>query len=170
MIKLKDPARGLWNFLPRAKRLGKKLGPILWQLPPRWNVNVERLEEFLHELPKGPRYAFELRNETWMIEPVYELFRKYNAAFCIYELAGYMSPLEVTGDWTYIRLHGPTAFKYQGSYTDAQLAEWADRITQWRRKMKAIYVYFDNDDSAYAVNNALTLKRLVRERAGKRAA
>jgi uncharacterized protein YecE (DUF72 family) len=161
MIKLKEPERGLNNFMPRAERLRKKLGPILWQLPPRWNVNVERLEEFLHKLPRKHRYAFELRNETWMTQEIYDVLRKYNAAYCIYELAGYQSPLEITADWTYIRLHGPTQFKYQGSYTDAQLAAWADRIRSWKRKMKAIYVYFDNDDSAYAVDNALTLKRLV---------
>jgi uncharacterized protein YecE (DUF72 family) len=65
MIKLKDPDRGIVNFVPRAKRLGKKLGPILWQLPPGWKVNVERLDEFLTILPKRTRYAFELRNHTW---------------------------------------------------------------------------------------------------------
>jgi uncharacterized protein YecE (DUF72 family) len=164
MVKLKEPARGLANFLPRVERLRRKLGPILWQLPPRWNVNVERLEEFLAALPREHRYAFELRNETWMNDAVLDLLRRYNAAFCIYELAGYMSPIALTADWTYIRLHGPTAFKYQGSYTDEQLAAWAERIRAWRRKLKAIYVYFDNDDSAYAVDNALTLKRLTEKR------
>jgi uncharacterized protein YecE (DUF72 family) len=170
MIKLKDAERGLINFLPRAERLGEKLGPILWQLPPGWKVNLERLESFLQVLPPEHRYAFELRNPTWMTDEVYALFRKYNAAFCIYELAGYQTPLEITADWTYIRLHGPTAFKYQGSYTDAQLAEWARRIRDWSRRMKAIYVYFDNDDSAYAVYNALTLKRLVAKLLQRRAA
>ena len=161
MIKLKDADRGIGNFLPRARRLGRKLGPILWQLPPRWNVNAERLEEFLTKLPHDIRYAFELRNATWMTDRVYEILEKHNAAFCIYELAGYQSPIEITADWAYVRLHGPTQFKYQGSYSDAQLAKWAQRIEAWARKLKAIYVYFDNDDSAYAVNNALTLKRLV---------
>ena len=170
MIKLKDPERGLVNFIPRAERLRSKLGPILWQLPPRWNVNLERLEEFLAKLPHKHRYAFELRNETWMTEEVYALLRKYNAAFCIYELAGYHTPLLITADWTYVRLHGPTQFKYHGSYSDTQLAAWADRIREWSRTMKAIYVYFDNDDSAHAVNNALTLKRLVAEKKRRRAA
>jgi len=164
MIKLKDPERGLVHFMPRAERLRSKLGPILWQFPPGWKVNVERLEEFLALLPQEHRYTFELRNETWMIEPVYEVLRKYNAAFCIYELAGYHSPLAITADWTYVRLHGPTARKYQGSYTERQMEEWADRIRAWSRKMKAIYVYFDNDDSAYAVDNALTLKRLLKQK------
>lgn len=169
MIKLKDAQRGLTNFLPRAERLGEKLGPILWQLPPRWNVNVERLEEFLSLLPPEHRYTFELRHPSWMTDAVYEVLRKYNAAFCIYELAGYQSPIEITADWTYIRLHGPTRFKYQGSYSDAQLAAWAERIRRWSRTMKAIYVYFDNDDSAYAVDNALTLKRLLGKRARRAA-
>ena len=169
MIKLKDAERGLVNFLPRAERLGSKLGPILWQLPPGWKVNLERLEQFLSLLPPEHRYAFELRNPTWMTEAVYALLRKHNAAFCIYQLAGYQSPLELTADWTYIRLHGPTERKYQGSYSDAQLAKWAERIRAWSRRMKAIYIYFDNDDSAFAAQNALTLKRLV-EKKRRRAA
>jgi uncharacterized protein YecE (DUF72 family) len=168
MIKLKDAQRGLANFLPRAERLRRKLGPILWQLPPKWNANVERLEEFLAQLPKKHRYAFELRNPTWMTEDVYEVLRKYNAAFCIYELAGYHSPIEVTADWTYVRLHGPTPHKYQGSYSDGQLAAWAQRIRDWSHTLKAIFVYFDNDDSAYAVENALTLKRMLATAAGRR--
>ncbi|HEX8411478.1 MAG TPA: DUF72 domain-containing protein [Thermoanaerobaculia bacterium] len=170
MIKLKDAQRGLTNFMPRAERLGPKLGPILWQLPPHWKVNVERLEEFLSLLPEKHRYTFELRNATWMTDEVLEVLKKHNAAFCIYELAGYQSPIEITADWTYIRLHGPTSFKYQGSYSDEQLAEWADRIRAWSRKMKAIYVYFDNDDSAYAVYNAIALKRMVKRLMQRRAA
>lgn len=170
MIKLKDPERGLVNFMPRAERLRSKLGPILWQLPPGWKVNAGRLEEFLRLLPKKHRYTFELRNQTWMTDEVYEVLRTYNAAFCIYELAGYQSPLEITADWTYVRLHGPTAFKYQGSYSDAQLAEWAARIRAWSRRLKAIYVYFDNDDSAYAVDNALTLKRMLGQKKRRAAA
>jgi uncharacterized protein YecE (DUF72 family) len=170
MIKLKDPARGLTNLMPRAERLRSKLGPILWQLPPGWNVNAERLETFLSLLPRRHRYAFELRNRTWMTEEIYDILRRHKAAFCIYELAGYQSPLEITADWTYVRLHGPTAFKYRGSYSGAQLAAWADQIRAWRRKLKAIYVYFDNDDSAYAVRNALMLRQLVAGKSRRAAA
>jgi uncharacterized protein YecE (DUF72 family) len=170
MIKLKDAERGLVNFLPRAERLRGKLGPILWQLPPRWNVNVERLESFLSLLPRKHRYAFELRNETWMTDEVFETLRRHNAAFCIYELAGYQSPIELTANWTYVRLHGPTPQKYQGSYSEEQLEEWAARIRGWSRRLDSIYVYFDNDDSGYAVENALTLKRMVGKRGRRRAA
>lgn len=72
-----------------------------------------------------------------------------------------LPPLEITASWTYIRLHGPTSSKYQGSYSDRQLEQWARRIDDLKRKLRAVYLYFDNDDSAYAVNNALTLKELV---------
>jgi uncharacterized protein YecE (DUF72 family) len=170
MIKLKDAERGLVNFIPRAERLGPKLGPILWQLPPGWKVNVERLEEFLSVLPREHRYTFELRNETWITDAVLDVLRKYGAACCIYQLAGYQSPLELTTNWTYVRLHGPTSFKYQGSYSDEQLAEWAARIRKWSRTLDAIYIYFDNDDSAHAVRNALTLKRMLKRHAQARVA
>lgn len=65
--KLKDPENAVDNFLPRAEHLGKKLGPILFQLPPRWHVNVERLQGLLEILPREHRYAFEFRELTWLI-------------------------------------------------------------------------------------------------------
>src|SRR5438270_13006235 len=91
--KLKDPENALNNFLPRAEALGEKLGPILFQLPPRWRINLERLAEFLDALPKYHRYTFEFREPSWLVPQVYELLRRHNAAFCIYELAGFHSPI-----------------------------------------------------------------------------
>lgn len=160
MKKLKDPQPGLDKFMPRAEILREKLGPILFQLPPNWNVNLERLETFLNALPSGHSYSFELRNPTWHVAKVYKLLRKFNAAFCSFDLAGFQSPCEVTADFTYVRLHGPGA-AYQGKYSDAALAEWAGRIQVWRASLKAIYIYFDNDQAAYAVENAMRLKALV---------
>lgn len=158
--KLKDPEQALQNLLPRAEILGEKLGPILFQLPPKWRLNLERLEAFLEALPRYHRYAFEFREPTWNHESVYATLRKYNAAYCIRELAGFHTPILLTADFTYIRLHGPGG-KYQGSYTAEKLAEWAERLALWSRELKAIYVYFDNDDSGFAPHNALELKRLL---------
>jgi uncharacterized protein YecE (DUF72 family) len=159
--KLKDPENALDNFLPRAEHLGRKLGPVLFQLPPKWRVNLERLEGLLQILPREHRYAFEFRETSWMTPDVNRLLRRYNAAFCIYELAGYHSLFNLTADFTYVRLHGPGAGKYQGSYSRAQLRGWATRIEEWTSKLKAIYVYFDNDQAGYAAQNALELKQLV---------
>ena len=159
--KLKDPDDALENFIPRIALLGSKLGPILFQLPPNWQVNVERLQDFLTALPKQHRYAFEFRELSWMKPEVLEVLKRFNAAFCIYELAGYRSPLNVTADFIYVRLHGPEANKYQGSYNEDRLRSWARQIEVWARTQKAIYVYFDNDQAGYAAQNALTLKNMV---------
>ena len=158
--KLKEPEQALHNLLPRAELLGEKLGPILFQLPPKWKINLERLEAFLQALPKVHRYTFEFREETWHTQAAYNTLRRYNAAYCIHELAGFHTPLEVTADFAYVRLHGPGG-KYQGCYTDDKLQEWADRIVAWSRKLRAVYVYFDNDDSGYAPRNALELKKRI---------
>jgi len=158
--KLKDPEEPIERLFASVDALKSKRGPILFQLPPTWKLNLERLEDFLRALPKRRRYAFEFRNETWNVQAVYDLLARFNAAYCIYHLAGFQSPLQVTADFTYIRLHGPGG-KYQGSYDDAALREWANRIEAWRHSLKAIYVYFDNDQSGYAVHDALRLKKLV---------
>jgi uncharacterized protein YecE (DUF72 family) len=159
--KLKDPENALVNLLPRAERLGSKLGPILWQLPPRWRLNLDRLEEFLQALPKKFRYAFEFRESSWHHPDVFALLRRHHAAYCIYQLAGYHTEHEITADWTYVRLHGPTQHKYAGSYTEQQLATWAKWIQDHARRLKAIYVYFDNDQAGYATHNALRLRQMV---------
>lgn len=162
--KLKDPENAIENLIPRAEALGRKLGPILFQLPPKWKVNVERLQALLEILPREHRYAFEFRETTWMKPEVNCVLQRFNAAFCIYELAGYHSPFDVIADFAYVRLHGPASGKYQGSYSNERLQEWAERIAGWAKELRAIYVYFDNDQAGYAAQNALTLKQLVQGR------
>jgi uncharacterized protein YecE (DUF72 family) len=162
--KLKDPEHALDNLLPRAAHLGPKLGPILFQLPPHWRVNPERLQALLEILPRDLRYTFEFRELSWITPAINSILKKFNAAFCIYELAGYHSPLHLTADFAYIRLHGPTSGKYQGSYGKEKLQEWARQIKAWSNDLRAIYVYFDNDQAGYAAVNATELKKMVLER------
>jgi uncharacterized protein YecE (DUF72 family) len=69
--------------------------------------------------------------------------------------------MKVTADFVYLRLHGPTEFKYQGSYSNAALKKWAKQSLSWQKEKKDVFIYFDNDQEAYAVFNALTLKKLV---------
>ena len=159
--KLKDPEAALHNFLPRMARLGSKIGPILLQLPPRWPVNYDRLEAFLELLPRSFRYVFEFRDATWITPDIDDLLRRFGAAFCIYELAGYRSPLTVTADFAYVRLHGPGPGKYQNSYDDSCLRRWARRVESWAKTLAAVYIYFDNDQSGFAAQNALTLKEMT---------
>lgn len=161
MKKLKDPESSSEKFFLVAERLREKLGPILFQLPPRWKVNVERFSEFLASLPSGHKYVIEFRDESWFVEPVFELMRQYNVAFCIHDFADMKVPNEITADFTYVRFHGPTSAKYFGSYSDAQLRTWAKRIEEWKRRLAGVYVYFNNDPGGEAVKNAQTLKHLL---------
>lgn len=167
--KLKDPENAVDNLLPRAAHLGNKLGPMLFQLPPKWRVNPERLRNLLQILPRDVRYAFEFRELSWITAEVVGILREFNAAFCIYELAGYHSPLSITADFTYVRLHGPDSGKYQGSYSEERLSQWARQIESWAKELKAIYIYFDNDQAGYAAANALRLREMVFGRRLKRA-
>ena len=160
MKKLKDPEQGLERFFDAIDVLGKKLGPILFQLPPNWEIDVERFAYFLKALPKYHRYAFEFRNATWDVQEIYSLLERHRAAYCIFHLAGFQSPLAVTADLVYVRLHGPGG-KYQGSYSDRDLSGWAQRIGDWQREGRTVYVYFDNDQAGYAAHNALKLKELL---------
>lgn len=160
--KLKDPESALQNFLPRASRLSHKLGPILFQLPPRWQVNPGRLEALLEVLPSDLRCAFEFRDVSWIGPETNKLLARFRAAFCICELAGYHSPLTITSDFAYVRLHGPGLGKYQESYRTSRLRRWGQQIEEWAKHLAAIYIYFDNDQAGYAARNALSLKRMIK--------
>jgi uncharacterized protein YecE (DUF72 family) len=159
-LKLKNPAQAEQKFLSQIEILGQRLGPILFQLPPGWKVNVARLEEFLSGLPRHHRYTFEFRNPTWHVREVYDALHRHGAALCIHQIAGFQCPIEVTANFTYVRLHGP-GNKYQGDYSCSALRTWANRIEHWRKELKHTFVYFDNDQSGFAAKNALELKHMV---------
>ena len=161
MKKLNEADDAIELFLSHAGALAEKLATVLFQLPPGWKVNPERFDKFLGVLPRGERFVFEFRNYTWYTAEIYTLLRKYNCAFCIYELGGHESPQVVTADFVYIRLHGP-GNKYQGSYNNDRLKKWAEHLLQWSEDGKDVYIYFDNDQEAFAIFNALTLRDMVR--------
>jgi uncharacterized protein YecE (DUF72 family) len=161
--KLKDPERSLAPFLERMALLGEKLGPILLQLPPRWHFDAARLTAFLAALPAGRRYALELRDRSWINDRALELLATHGAAFCIYELAGYLSPREVTADFVYIRLHGPGG-AYQGKYDTRTLGAWAEAMAGWSQQGREVFCYFDNDEAGYAAQDAGQLQDMLRHR------
>lgn len=150
------------QFLEHALELQNKLGPILFQLPPGWKINLPRLESFLSFLPPDHRYVFEFRNKTWYQPDVYQILEKYNCAFCIYDLGHQLSPLKVTADFVYIRLHGP-GDNYQGSYSAEMLQHWKERCIEWQHTGADVYLYFDNDEKGYAAMNAMKLQELLNE-------
>ncbi len=162
MKKLKDCQEPLQQFLQAVTGFGDKLGPILFQLPPRWHLNLERLRDFLQILPKERRYAFEFRDPSWHCPPVYELLQAFDIGFCQFDLAGWQSPEVVTSQLVYLRLHGPGA-AYSGCYEEANLRQWSDKIKQWADEGREVFVFFDNDQNAYAVQNARQLQAMISE-------
>jgi uncharacterized protein YecE (DUF72 family) len=159
--KLKDCREPWQRFINNAKQLKEKLGPILFQLPPNWQINLERLEKFLKILPKKYQYSFEFRHQTWFSEEIYQLLKKYNAALCLADSPDWPYQEEITTDFVYLRLHGRDS-RYSSKYTDQELKKWAGKIKKWQKSVKEIYVYFNNDAYGYAAENAQALKRLVR--------
>ncbi len=156
--KLRNVEEALENFLSRAKILGGKLGPLLYQLPPNMSRNDTLLESFLRLLPPGLCHVFEFRHESWLDEPVFALLREHNVGFCIYDMPGLTTPLVATADFAYIRFHG-SADLYGSCYSEAELGEWASHIAKLGQGLTSVYIYFNNDSQAFAVSNAQTLAK-----------
>jgi uncharacterized protein YecE (DUF72 family) len=160
--RLKDVGEPLARFLTRAQRLGDKLGPILWQLPPRWRANPERLEAFAALLPPELIHAFEFRDPRWFVEPIRDILEQHGLAFCIFDMPGLACPTWVTGDVVYLRFHGSETV-YGGRYGREALRPWADRIQAWLHEGRTLYAYFNNDAFGFAVEDARALKQLITE-------
>jgi len=158
--KLIDPKETTHNFFDRVQILDDKLGPILFQLPPRWHKNKNRLADFIRVLPTDYHYVFEFRDSTWFSDDITELLYKKNVTFCIYDLEGKQTPFHITNDLVYVRLHGPGA-KYQGSYSKDLLETWTNRFRSWLDERHEIYCYFNNDYETYAPRNASLLLKLM---------
>ena len=134
-----------------------KLGPVLWQLPPTFKRNDERLVSALELLPAG-RHCFEFREPSWYADEVYELLRGHGVALVIPDSPKYpFRALELTADWTFVRFHHGSRGR-RGNYSESELDEWARRIDEWRREVD-VYAYFNNDWEGFAVENGRRLKR-----------
>jgi len=157
---LKDVTEPLHNFLDRAKRLGEKLGPLLYQLPPGMYRDDTTLEAFLSLLPKDMRHAFEFRHESWLDEEVFRMLRRYHIGLCVFDMPRLTCPRAATADFAYIRFHGSHQL-YSSNYSDEELADWAKKLAQLAETAETVYVYFNNDAGGYALDNARTLRRLL---------
>ncbi len=149
-----EPLRRLWDS---AAGLEEKLGPVLYQLPPRWKRNLERLAAFLEALPAGRPQAVEFRDPSWYTEEVYELLESRGVAMCLHDMSGSASPLREVGPFTYVRFHGSGA-RYGGRYPDAELERWAARLGDELRRGRDVYGYFNNDVGGHAPRDAVRLR------------
>ena len=147
-----------------ALGLRDKLGPILFQLQANFHLDLERLERFVGMLPKDVRFTLEFRHDSWLVPAVFELLRAHRIALTVPDHPKMPKSLEVTSDFTYIRMHLPP--KGLG-YGRRALQPWADRIVEWRRGGLDVFVYFNNDMEGHAIKDAKTLMSLVDVKVGE---
>jgi uncharacterized protein YecE (DUF72 family) len=165
--RLRDLGPGLERFLERIGPLldSPKLGPLLWQLPPTFHRDHDRLAQALARLPRNLRHCVEFRDASWFVEETYALLREHSIALAIGDRpeVNAFQAHELTAEWTYVRFHAGTRGR-RGNYSERELREWAERLGGWSATHE-VFAYFNNDEEGFAPRNAATLKRLL---AGRR--
>lgn len=164
--KLKDPAGPVKTLLERARALEHTLGPVLFQLPGGFRLNLERLDEFLSAISRqrlvtGLRAVLEVRHPSWLEREGIARLEKAGVALCLADWPELSVIGPVTADFVYVRRHG-TGVRYGGSYSASALKEDARQIRRWLGEGRDVYVYFNNDEAAFAVQDARRLIELVR--------
>jgi uncharacterized protein YecE (DUF72 family) len=190
MKKLRDVETPLANFFANGLlALGRKLGPILWQLPPSLGYDAERMEDFLSRLPRSTaeaswlakrhddrvkdrslteadadrpmRHAVEVRHKTFAAVPFLDQLRAHEVAIVAADTAGRWPKItEATTGFAYARLHGDKEL-YTSGYTPSALADWATTVRSWTDAGRDAYVYFDNDVKVRAPFDAMALADLL---------
>jgi uncharacterized protein YecE (DUF72 family) len=158
--RLLSPEATIPAFLERAERLRSFLGPVLVQLPPHWNADVPRLDDFLAAAPRRVRWAVELRDPSWLCDATFEVLDAHGVALCVHDLLP-DHPRPLTADWTYLRFHG-TGPGYRGGYSPQKLSAEARRIDGLLARGVDVWAYFNNDVGGHAPRDALALRRYVR--------
>jgi uncharacterized protein YecE (DUF72 family) len=161
--RLKDPEDSIKLFFARAKHLGPHLGPILFQLPPRWKADIGRLTTFLELLPPKHKYVVEFRDDSWYAREILELLGRHNVALCLHDWHSADWARELTANFSYIRFHG-TNGKYAGNYPDQLLLRWVEQIQSWQDEVSEVFAYFNNDIGGHAIRNAQSLRAMLANR------
>jgi uncharacterized protein YecE (DUF72 family) len=161
ILKISGASRGLRKYFSRIKPLQKRIGPVLWQLPPFMKKSPERLEKFLKILPKDYCHAVEFRHASWYEgKDAFDLLRKYKAAHVNLSSLRMPMNLTATADFVYIRFHGLENGAAH-DYTRAELEPWARFIRRQSRAGKNVYAYFNNDLNVHAPDNAKMLMEMI---------
>jgi uncharacterized protein YecE (DUF72 family) len=157
--RLREVAEPIALFLERARRLGSRLGPLLFQLPPSFPADLVALRRFLEELPDGYRWVVEFRHPSWHTPEAYEALAARGVALCI-PVGGRVRPdLVTTADFVYLRMHAGDGAG--GGFTPEQLQWWAGRLRALGGTGKDRFVYFNNDAGGHAPRDARSLLDLL---------
>ncbi|MBC7254418.1 MAG: DUF72 domain-containing protein [Actinobacteria bacterium] len=159
--RLRDPHDALANFFHNMDGLEEKAGPVLFQLPPRWKADPERLRVFVRSLPSGRRYVFEFRDPSWFVPEVYGVLEEGGCALCAASSPVFPEARVETADFAFLRFHGGKVL-YGSKYSPEELEEWAAYARSLLEEGKDVYAYFNNDAHGYAVEDAHSFLELVR--------
>jgi uncharacterized protein YecE (DUF72 family) len=160
--RLRDPDEPIRRFWTRVRHLGPRRGPVLYQLPPRWKPDLDRLEAFLDAVPRAAQ-AVEIRDRRWYGPTTFALLEGARVALVLHDMPGSASEPVPVGPLVYIRFHGAGA-KYGGSYSPQLLSAWADRVAGWAREGLPVWAYFNNDAAAHATRDADRFRSYVSSR------
>jgi uncharacterized protein YecE (DUF72 family) len=158
--RLREPAEPLDRLWSRATRLGTHLGPMLYQLPPRWACDMARLREFVERLPRHRLQAIEFRDASWYRPEVFSVMADARVALCLHDMPGSATKPDPVGPFVYLRFHG-AAGKYRGGYSGQALRAWADRLASWAEDGLRCHVYFNNDVGGHAPRDAVRLREML---------
>jgi uncharacterized protein YecE (DUF72 family) len=164
MKKLKDPEEPIERLFSRMSALGSHLGPVLYQLPPGWTVDVDRFKHFVELLPPRVRHVVEFRDPSWYDPAICGLMDAHGVALCLHDMPGSATGKHGTSPFVYVRFHG-SGTKYGGGYSDARLRGWAEWLNARRDEGCDVYAYFNNDIGGHAPRDAVTLRRVLEETA-----
>jgi uncharacterized protein YecE (DUF72 family) len=162
MKKLIDCEAEVDRFIALARPLGKKLGPLLYQLPPSLHKNSERLDTFLARLPKDLEQVVEFRHKSWYDSDVLAVLDRHGIGFVAHDMKDLTSPRWASGRTAYVRFHGAGG-RYWGRYSEEKLLEWTDWCLEQARAGRSVWCYFNNDIHGHAIEDARSLKSMVRQ-------
>jgi uncharacterized protein YecE (DUF72 family) len=159
MKKLKESREPVELLFSRVTSLNDALGPVLYQLPPRWPLNLERFKAFLRTLPPQFTHVVEFRDPTWYVEAVFDELNARGVSLCLHDMAGAATGLRLIGPAVYLRFHGPA--KYSGRYPSKRLATIAAWCAERLSERIPLYAYFNNDIGGHAPRDATRFRELV---------
>jgi len=154
ILRMKDAGQATEVFFRAIDplRSARRLGPVLFQLPPNLKSDVPLLADYLALLPTGIRHAFEFRHTSWLAEPVYELLRRHNVALCLAESEKLEIPEVITSDFVYYRLRKP-------EYSSEDLNAIAARTRELLASGRDLYLMFKHEETP---EGALNAERLLK--------
>lgn len=159
-LKLRNCEQAVSRYFERLQPL-ESLAVVLWQLPERFPQDLERIDAFLAMLPQHVRHAMEFRDPWWWRDEVRDLLASHRVAFCAVSEKRLPPDVVPTTDFLYVRFHGLGEQPYHYLYSEAELREWVERVKRHRRG-REVYVFFNNDWYAHAIENAETFRGMLR--------